>query len=44
MADAQLNTRITDGMTEYRRDGKVGYGLSEHLDQIVDGRPSGMGA
>jgi hypothetical protein len=39
----ELNTRITEGMTEYRCDGKVGYGLSEYLDQIVDGRPSGMG-
>ncbi|HUZ14182.1 MAG TPA: hypothetical protein VMU93_15200 [Caulobacteraceae bacterium] len=40
----ELNTRITEGMTEYRCDGLVGYGLSEYLDQIVDGRPSGMGA
>ena len=40
----ELNTRITEGMTEYRCDGQVGYGLSEYLDQIVDGRPSGMGA
>ena len=28
-------------MTEYRCDGLVGYGLSEYLDQIVDGRPTG---
>jgi hypothetical protein len=40
----ELNTRITEGMTEYRCDGKVGYGLSEYLDQIEDSRPSGMGA
>jgi hypothetical protein len=33
----ELTTRITEGMTEYRCDGKVGYGLSEYLDQIVDG-------
>jgi hypothetical protein len=26
-------------MTEYRCNGKVGYGLSEYLDQIVDGKP-----
>ncbi|MFI4974714.1 MAG: hypothetical protein ACHP84_09270 [Caulobacterales bacterium] len=39
----ELNTRITEGMTEYRCEGLVGYGLSEYLDQIVDGRPSGMG-
>ena len=40
---AELNTRITEGMTEYRCGDLVGYGLSEYLDQIVDGRPSGMG-
>ncbi len=36
-----LVTRITEGMTEYTCDGKTGYGLSEYLDQIVDGRPLG---
>jgi hypothetical protein len=39
----ELNTRITEGMTEYRCGDLVGYGLSEYLDQIVDGKPSGMG-
>jgi hypothetical protein len=29
-------------MTEWRCDGKVGYGLSEYLDQIVDGQPVGL--
>ena len=28
-------TRICEGMTEYSWDGKVGYGLSEYLDQIA---------
>jgi len=28
-------------MTEYACDGHVGYGLSEFLDQIVDGQPVG---
>ncbi len=37
----QLVTRITEGMTEYRCDGQTGYGLSEYLDQIVDGKPLG---
>ncbi len=37
----QLVTRITEGMTEYTCDGKTGYGLSEYLDQIVDGKPVG---
>ncbi|MEX0839915.1 MAG: hypothetical protein WD034_10300 [Parvibaculum sp.] len=38
-----LNTRITEGMTEYRCNGMTGYGLSEYLDQIVDGKPAGAG-
>lgn len=38
----ELLTRISEGMTEWRTsDGKVGYGLSEYLDQIVDGIPVG---
>lgn len=36
---AELNTRITEGMTEYRCNGMVGYGMSEYLDQIVEGIP-----
>jgi len=40
----QLVTRISEGMTEWRCDGKVGYGLSEYLDQIVDGKPVGAAA
>lgn len=38
---SKLFTRITEGMTEYRCDGKVGYGMSEYLDQMVDGKPAG---
>lgn len=34
-------TRISEGLTEWRWDGHTGYGLSEYLDQIVDGRPVG---
>jgi len=40
----ELQTRITEGMTEYRCGDRVGYGLSEYLDQIVDGAPSGRTA
>ena len=40
----ELQTRITEGMTEYRCGDLVGYGLSEYLDQIVDGTPSGRKA
>jgi hypothetical protein len=39
-----LTTRITEGMTQYRCNGLIGYGLSEYLDQIVDGRPNGADA
>jgi hypothetical protein len=40
----RLVTRIAEGMTEWRSDGRVGFGLSEYLDQIVDGRPVGAAA
>ncbi len=38
----QLVTRISEGMTEWRWNGRTGYGLSEYLDQIVDGQPVGV--
>jgi hypothetical protein len=34
-------TRITEGMTLWRCEGREGAGLSEYLDQIVDGTPVG---
>ncbi len=38
-----LVTRISEGMTRWTiDDGRVGYGLSEYLDQIVDGDPVGL--
>lgn len=37
----RLMTRITEGMTRYTCDGRVGFGMSEFLDQIVDGKPVG---
>jgi hypothetical protein len=40
---ATLVTRISEGLTEWTLpDGRVGYGLSEYLDQIVDGQPVGL--
>jgi hypothetical protein len=37
-----LVTRISEGITEWTLDdGRVGYGLSEYLDQIIDGAPVG---
>ena len=39
----QLVTRISEGLTCWTTgDGRVGYGLSEYLDQIVDGQPVGL--
>jgi hypothetical protein len=38
-----LVTRISEGLTEWTLDdGRVGYGWSEYLDQIVDGAPVGI--
>ncbi len=38
-----LVTRISEGMTRWTMaDGRVGYGLSEYLDQIIDGQPVGI--
>jgi hypothetical protein len=38
-----LVTRISEGMTQWTlEDGRVGYGLSEYLDQIIDGKPVGV--
>ena len=39
----EMITRISEGMTEWTlEDGRVGYGLSEYLDQIIDGKPVGI--
>lgn len=42
-----LMTRISEGMTQWtmtsgEHSGAVGYGLSEYLDQIIDGSPVGL--
>jgi hypothetical protein len=39
-----MTTRIVEGMTRWRGDGLEGSGLSEYLDQIVDGQPVGASA
>ena len=38
----QLHTRITEAMTRYLCDGRTGIGMSEFLDQVVDGHPVGV--
>jgi hypothetical protein len=42
-----LMTRISEGMTEWKmtsgdHEGRLGYGLSEYLDQIIGGQPVGL--
>lgn len=40
-----LVTRISEGMTEWKMtvgDSAIGYGMSEYLDQIIDGMPVGI--
>ena len=38
-----MTTRISEGLTEWTiDDDRIGYGLSEYLDQIVDGEPVGL--
>jgi hypothetical protein len=39
-----MTTRITEGMTTWKHGEMVGSGLSEYLDQIIDGRPVGIGS
>jgi hypothetical protein len=39
-----LVTRISEGLTEWTCAGRTGFGLSEYLDQIVDGIPVGVGS
>lgn len=36
-----LHTRITEAMTRFTCNGRTGIGMSEYLDQVVDGRPVG---
>lgn len=40
----ELHTRITEAMTEFRCNRRIGYGMVEYLDQIVDGQPAGFPA
>jgi hypothetical protein len=37
----ELLTRISEGLTEWECNGRTGFGLSEYLDQIIDGKPVG---
>lgn len=41
-AGNELMTRIGEGMTRWTCNGRTGYGISEYLDQVVDGTPVGI--
>ena len=36
-----LVSRIAEGFTEFRWNGRVGYGMTEYIERIEDGRPVG---
>lgn len=36
-----MKTRIIEGFTQVQCNGKIGYGMTEYLDQMVNGRPVG---
>lgn len=38
----RMVTRIAEGLTRWQVADRVGYGLSEYLDQVVDGQPVGL--
>ena len=38
----QFHTRIAEAMTRFECDGVVGLGMSEFLDQVIDGWPIGV--
>jgi hypothetical protein len=40
-AGEELTTRISEAFTRYTFGDHVGYGMSEYLDQILDGTPAG---
>jgi hypothetical protein len=40
--DGIEQSRIGETLTEWTWDDRVGYGLSEYLDRLVDGRPAGV--
>jgi hypothetical protein len=42
MDGRQLQTRIAEGFTRWKWSGRTGYGMSEYLDRIEDGRPLGV--
>jgi hypothetical protein len=43
-AGDELETRITEAMTRFRCDDRTGMGMSEYLDQLIDGEPNGVAA
>jgi hypothetical protein len=41
-SDGVVASRVAEGFTEFRWDGRVGYGMSEYIERVEDGRPVGV--
>jgi hypothetical protein len=39
--DEVLESRVAEGFTEFRWGDRVGYGMSEYIERVVDGQPVG---
>jgi hypothetical protein len=42
VGDSHETARIAEGLTEWTWGNRKGFGLSEYLDMIIDGRPAGV--
>jgi hypothetical protein len=40
--DDVLISRVAEGFTEFSWDGRTGYGMSEYIERVEDGRPVGV--
>jgi hypothetical protein len=40
--DVTLESRVAEGFTEFRWRDRVGYGMSEYIERVVDGTPVGF--
>jgi hypothetical protein len=41
-SEGVVASRVAEGFTEFRWDGRVGYGMSEYIERVEDGRPVGV--
>ena len=36
-----MSSRIAEAFTEFEWDGRRGYGMTEYVEQLIDGQPAG---